>query len=160
MQNAECRVRNEKRSGLVLSPVHSALRTRHSALKVVAREGSAPPISGCRPDVILFHHRAKENWLPGMDSLCVASSYVQRRAGHHDNRRSARPLHGCLPHITTAPRANGGCQGFVARKERAFPASGAGSHMPARSCASSPNRFRHRHWWFQWMRGRARSGSC
>jgi hypothetical protein len=25
---------------------------------VVAREGSAPPISGCRPDVILFHHRA------------------------------------------------------------------------------------------------------
>jgi hypothetical protein len=27
---------------------------------MVAREGSAPPISGCRPDVILFHHRAKK----------------------------------------------------------------------------------------------------
>ena len=27
--------------------------------KMVAREGAAPPISGCRPDVILFHHRAK-----------------------------------------------------------------------------------------------------
>src|ERR1035438_5843510 len=26
---------------------------------MVAREGSAPPISGCRPDVILFHHRAQ-----------------------------------------------------------------------------------------------------
>ena len=26
---------------------------------MVAREGSAPPISGCRPDVILFHHRAE-----------------------------------------------------------------------------------------------------
>ena len=27
--------------------------------RLVAREGSAPPISGCRPDVILFHHRAE-----------------------------------------------------------------------------------------------------
>src|SRR5207249_8741831 len=27
--------------------------------KMVDREGSAPPISGCRPDVILFHHRAE-----------------------------------------------------------------------------------------------------
>ena len=26
---------------------------------MVAREGSAPPISGCRPDVMLFHHRAE-----------------------------------------------------------------------------------------------------
>src|SRR5438094_181894 len=25
---------------------------------MVAREGSAPPISGCRPDVMLFHYRA------------------------------------------------------------------------------------------------------
>ena len=30
--------------------------TRHS--KLVAREGSAPSTSGCRPDAILFHHRA------------------------------------------------------------------------------------------------------
>ena len=27
---------------------------------MVAREGAAPPISGCRPDVILFHHRAEK----------------------------------------------------------------------------------------------------
>ena len=27
-------------------------------MEMVARGGSAPPISGCRPDVILFHHRA------------------------------------------------------------------------------------------------------
>ena len=26
---------------------------------MVAREGAAPPISGCRPDVMLFHHRAE-----------------------------------------------------------------------------------------------------
>jgi hypothetical protein len=30
--------------------------TRHS--RMVAREGSAPSTSGCRPDAILFHHRA------------------------------------------------------------------------------------------------------
>ena len=35
--------------------------------KMVAREGSAPPIAVCRPAVILFH-RAEENWLPGLDS--------------------------------------------------------------------------------------------
>src|SRR5213594_806816 len=27
--------------------------------RLVARKGSAPPTSGCRPDVILFHHRAE-----------------------------------------------------------------------------------------------------
>jgi hypothetical protein len=27
--------------------------------KMVAREGAALPISRCRPDVILFHHRAE-----------------------------------------------------------------------------------------------------
>ena len=30
--------------------------------RLVAREGSAPSISGCRPDVILFHHRALLVW--------------------------------------------------------------------------------------------------
>src|SRR5580658_9083878 len=38
---------------------------------MVAREGSAPSTSGCRPDVILFHHRAVlahgHDWLPGLD---------------------------------------------------------------------------------------------
>src|SRR5690348_1187597 len=29
-------------------------------MKMVAREGSAPPIAGCRPAVMLFHHRAVE----------------------------------------------------------------------------------------------------
>ena len=27
---------------------------------MVAREGTAPSISGCKPDVMLFHHRAIE----------------------------------------------------------------------------------------------------
>src|SRR5260221_13310515 len=35
--------------------------------KMVAREG-APPISGCRPAVILFHYRAEKSWLPGLGS--------------------------------------------------------------------------------------------
>ena len=30
-----------------------------SRRRLVAREGSAPPTSGCRPDMILFHHRAE-----------------------------------------------------------------------------------------------------
>jgi hypothetical protein len=42
----------------------SGVRDRHAAdyatRQMVAREGSAPPISGCRPDVILFHHRAEK----------------------------------------------------------------------------------------------------
>src|SRR2546428_1811009 len=44
------------------------LSTRnHQLFQMVAREGSAPPISGCRPDVILFHHRAFRN--QGIDGL-------------------------------------------------------------------------------------------
>ena len=35
----------------------STLLLRHEA--IVAREGTAPSISGCRPDVMLFHHRAE-----------------------------------------------------------------------------------------------------
>src|SRR5262245_29055598 len=44
---------------------HSAAKTDWLAepklgeRRLVAREGSAPSISGCRPDVMLFHHRAK-----------------------------------------------------------------------------------------------------
>jgi hypothetical protein len=52
----ECGMKRE--CGLHL-PINSAPRIQHSELKVVAREGSAPSILGCRPGVILFHHRAK-----------------------------------------------------------------------------------------------------
>ena len=73
---------------------------------MVAREGAAPSISGCRPDVMLFHHRArgfaiyegrftsaasiwntarqsqiqicKSNWLPRLDS--------------HQDRRGQSPV--------------------------------------------------------------------
>ena len=40
----------------------------YTTRQMVAREGAAPPIAGCRPAVILFHHRAERNWLPGLDS--------------------------------------------------------------------------------------------
>src|SRR6266699_7079686 len=33
--------------------------------RLVAREGAAPPISGCKPDVILFHHRAEKELVAG-----------------------------------------------------------------------------------------------
>ena len=42
-----------------VAPLHSVklLEYLHQC-KVVAREGVAPPISGCKPDVILFHQQA------------------------------------------------------------------------------------------------------
>ena len=40
------------RRGSLRSPLRSERR-------LVAREGVAPPTSGCRPEMILFHHRAK-----------------------------------------------------------------------------------------------------
>src|SRR6266436_8300438 len=44
--------------------------------KMVAREGSAPSIAGCRPAVILFHHRAEKNWLPGLGKKVVEPEVV------------------------------------------------------------------------------------
>ena len=41
------------------APSRPLLIMQRGSGKVVARKGSAPPISGCRPDVILFHHRAE-----------------------------------------------------------------------------------------------------
>ena len=57
---------------LVLLQVSPGFRDRrapdYTTRQMVAREGAAPPISGCRPAVILFHHRAEKNWLPGLGS--------------------------------------------------------------------------------------------
>ena len=41
-------------------PTASACRAVADRRRLVVREGSDFPISGCRPDVILFHHRAVE----------------------------------------------------------------------------------------------------
>ena len=59
--------------------------------RLVARKGSAPSISGCRPDVMLFHHQAEngsaeskltgESWLPRLDS--------------HQDRRGQSPICCC-----------------------------------------------------------------
>jgi hypothetical protein len=52
--------------------------------KMVAREGSAPPIAGCRPAVMLFHYRAIMigneigNLLP-LNGRCVGKALVNRR---------------------------------------------------------------------------------
>src|SRR5207247_10954889 len=59
--NAECRITRQNQLsqfGFPCLPSNSTLCTLNSPLKLVARKGSAPPTSGCRPDVILFHHRA------------------------------------------------------------------------------------------------------
>src|SRR5260221_9307512 len=45
---------------LQLSLFQSRCADFHTQQQMVAREGAAPPISGCKPDVILFHHRAEK----------------------------------------------------------------------------------------------------
>src|SRR5436309_4307775 len=75
-------------------------RLPHSAA-MVAREGSAPSISGCRPDVILFHHRAKTVWMPRLDS--------------HQDRRGQSPA--CCCYTTRRGLA---CRA-VARRQRESP---------------------------------------
>ena len=44
---------------MILGLWKSASLPRRLREKLVAREGSAPSTSGCRPDAMLFHHRAK-----------------------------------------------------------------------------------------------------
>ncbi len=68
---------------------------------MVAREGSAPSISGCRPDVILFHHRAKTVWMPRLDS--------------HQDRRGQSPACCCY-----TMRQGLACRA-VARRQRESP---------------------------------------
>lgn len=49
---------------------------------MVAREGSAPSISGCRPDVMLFHHQAVEGRLANIGRLawiCTKTDGVKTR---------------------------------------------------------------------------------
>ena len=55
--------------------------------KMVAREGSAPPISGCRPDVILFHHRAVPNKECRMKSAELEDG---RKRTHRTQRKKSR----------------------------------------------------------------------
>src|SRR5208282_1347837 len=58
-------------------------------LKVVVRRGSAPLIAGCRPAVILFHHRTK---LGGHGRTCTAKVHGL------SNRRI------CYSRLTTCPK--------------------------------------------------------
>ncbi len=45
---------------LLITPRGNGLPAVADRRRLVAREGYAPPTSGCRPDVILFHHRAED----------------------------------------------------------------------------------------------------
>ena len=45
---------------LPVSETGALLIMQRGSLKMVAREGVAPPTSLCKRDMILFHHRAKE----------------------------------------------------------------------------------------------------
>jgi hypothetical protein len=73
-----------------------ACRLPHSAAKMVAREGAAPPISGCRPDVILFHHRALQ-WQNFAGLLGCGDGLMSPRAGRETfglaSRDNARLRH-------------------------------------------------------------------
>src|SRR5688500_6516970 len=64
--NAEFGVRSAEWEPVGRTPsANTAFRTPHSAFEMVAREGSAPLTSGCRPDAILFHHRAESGCRSG-----------------------------------------------------------------------------------------------
>jgi hypothetical protein len=65
--------------------------TRFNFCKVVARGGSAPPISGCRPDVMLFHYRALRIWtadLPGQGTRGMRNWEIA--AKEHKEHKGAR----------------------------------------------------------------------
>ena len=62
---------------------------------MVAREGTAPPISGCRPDVILFHHRAGigcRGWTRTIILAFKGRCPTFRRPGKWWPARVARPV--------------------------------------------------------------------
>ena len=53
------------------SETDALLKLHHKATKMVVREGYAPSIAGCRPAVILFHHRTK---FGGHERTCTAKA--------------------------------------------------------------------------------------
>src|SRR6266446_2225594 len=53
---------------------------------MVARKGSAPPTSGCRPDMILFHHRA-------FDVLLVLLLVIEFQAASRTRTRTTARTH-------------------------------------------------------------------
>ena len=96
---------------------------------MVAREGFAPSISGCRPDVMLFHHQAyeiydlrmtiyaqiggsslQENWPAIRSSESTYQPSFARGYGGHPSLRLASVL----------PRAKDGCRGWNCTSIRAF----------------------------------------
>src|ERR1017187_9710512 len=77
--------------------------------KMVAREGAAPPISGCRPDVILFHHRAEtgcRGWTLYVTGGVMCSIWQKHRDNLHlSTPASALPAHNYSPE--SQPRMSG-----------------------------------------------------
>ena len=86
---------------------------------MVAREGVAPPTLGCRPRMILLHHRA--DWLPRLDShqdrrgqSPVCSGYTTRQSWWPARvtlpvQRVKSPLHhfnACRPKWLAEPKLN------------------------------------------------------
>jgi hypothetical protein len=47
--------------------IHGFINPLIHSEELVARGGSAPPTAGCRPAVILFHHRAEKIWPSRLD---------------------------------------------------------------------------------------------
>jgi hypothetical protein len=61
-----------------------------SVSELVAWEGSAPPTSGCRPDVILFHHQAKigcRGWICTNISAFKGRCPTIRRPGKLESKK-------------------------------------------------------------------------
>ncbi len=71
--------------------------------RLVAREGPAPPISGCRPDVMLFHHRAfrMRNSECGVRSAKRERRLLVRAPPFRTLHSPLRTGNGCLAWIRT-----------------------------------------------------------
>ena len=74
--NASAFAQQLRRDRPALPVSETGVQTSTLSGKMVAREGAAPPISGCRPDVILFHHRAFAFtiYAPGLDCAATGNS--------------------------------------------------------------------------------------
>ena len=73
---------------------------------MVARKGSAPPTSGCRPDVILFHHRAEigcRGWNRTSIRAFKGRCPTVRRPGKELARRAEALSEGWWPARVTRP---------------------------------------------------------
>jgi hypothetical protein len=109
---------------------------------MVARGGSAPPASGCKPEMILFHHRAETD-LPSRSSK--GEGWLSRVDSHQDHRgqspacccyttrqRNGQPSE-ALCHEGTSPPPCRVLEGVLSLRVDGLPARSEGRPAPGRA---------------------------